>query len=87
MVEESPFRPKPSPSGSHHTQCLLVKGTTHTYAWIPSTKAKKGRYLKLKGESGWEDGWQVRETYSTRPTEEVLDRESDYRYQRQASDV
>ena len=73
------------------TQCRLKKGNTETVSWIPTKFAKKGKYLKLKNNrtNEWEDGWQVISNSDghSMPSEIVLERSQDYKYQRQASDV
>ncbi|MCU0703722.1 MAG: hypothetical protein MUF18_07075 [Fimbriiglobus sp.] len=35
-------------------------------SWIPEVFAEVGRVLKLKEPHGWDDGWQVREVWSSR---------------------
>jgi hypothetical protein len=72
----------------NHVQCQLRRGDTITHSWIPQKYAKKGKYLKLKGEDGvWVDGWLVEETWGIRPSSEVLAHEDDHKHQREASDI
>lgn len=41
-------------------QCELKKtGYQNEVAFLPSQYAQKGRVLKLKRKSGWDDGWTV----------------------------
>lgn len=37
----------------------------YTTAWIPSEYAEEGRYLALKKDDIWEDGWKVVRVWST----------------------
>lgn len=34
-------------------QCLMRNGNRFLVAWIPATFARKGKYVKLRGENGW----------------------------------
>jgi len=70
-----------------HRQCVLRRGTTQQTAWIPAAQAVVGKHVRLKAESGWEDGWEVLSAGEARPTELVLGHASDYRNQRAASDI
>jgi len=38
----------------NYFQCKLRKGNIEKTAWIPEKFAKKGQYLKLKKDNGWE---------------------------------
>lgn len=69
------------------TQCKLQNGNKISYSWIPKKFAVKGKYLKLKENGEWSDGWQVIEVWATRSAEEVQARRDDYLYQRKASDI
>lgn len=75
-------------SEEFYRQCLLqrVSGHLHT-AWIPESFAHKGKFLKLKMENEWQNGWQVKEVYARASASEVLAHERDYLVQREASDV
>lgn len=73
---------------THYRQCRLLKGDAVTTSWIPEKFAKKGKYLKLRKNNEWVDGWLVVEVGDTRQPEEfVLARSQDYRHQRDVSDV
>lgn len=69
------------------TQCKLQRGNKITYSWIPKKFAVKGKFIKLKNDGVWEDGWQVVEVWSTRTAEETAARRDDYKHQRKASDI
>jgi len=58
-----------------HTQCRMQRGNIHTIAWIPSIFAVVGKYLKLRGE----DGWEVISAGHTLPSDYVRDHERDYK--------
>jgi len=68
-----------------YTQCKLQKGNEFTYSWIPKKFAVKNKYLKLKDNGEWADGWQVIEIWSTRKHTEI--NEDEYRYHRQRTDI
>jgi hypothetical protein len=61
-----------------------MNGKRATISWIPERYAKKGKYLKLKGE----DGWKVVSVSNLRmPEDLVKERSQDYKHQREASDI
>ena len=64
------------------------KFTMTDVVWIPSTLAKLGKVLRIydKGVEEWSDGWVVKEVYESRIYQEVLEDESNYKTQREASD-
>lgn len=69
-------------NNSFFTQCDFVQGTRQTSGWIPSWAAKKGNEVQLLDiDAGF---WTVVATYITRPQDEVLERERDYK-ERQGS--
>jgi hypothetical protein len=72
-----------------YNQCKLQKGNTFQVSWLPKEFAVVGRYVKLKEDGKWDNGWQVNEAYLTasRSQEEVVDRSQDYKRTRKASDV
>ena len=77
-----------------HTQCRLERTsyinedvTKVYYAWIPTEKAIKGKYLEIKFGDLWENGWMVTQTYTSLPTVLVREREGDYKKTRKASDI
>jgi hypothetical protein len=62
----------------HYRHCRLVKpvptGEKVVVSWIPEAFAEVGRVVKLKNEKTWEDGWVVREVWSSRlPAAQVPD--------------
>jgi hypothetical protein len=66
-----------------HIQCRLKKGDSFQVTWIPEKYAKKGKYIKLKEDNGW----QVVEIYSKKDSKEVQKRSVDYKHQREVSDI
>jgi|TARA_Y100000310_G_scaffold109018_1_gene107397 hypothetical protein len=68
-----------------YTQCKLQRGNVISYSWIPKKFAVKNKYLKLKDNGKWTNGWQVIEVWSTRKNSEINDDE--YRYHRQRTDI
>ena len=72
-----------------HMHCVLkrVDGATQV-SWIPSEFAQEGRYLKLKENGVWENGWQVVEAYPGVMDSIVIQaRERDFKSHRKATDV
>lgn len=73
-------------------QCNLEKeiadGKKLLTSWIPEKFAIKGRYLELKNEDQWENGWLVASVGTERLDEKIVEENSrDYRSQRKASDI
>ena len=72
----------------YYRQCKLQRGSSAMITWIPEKFSKKGKFLKIKNEGTWEDGWQVVERYEhRRSSEEISDTERDYLTQRSMSDI
>ena len=67
----------------NYRQCKLKKGNTETTSWIPEKFAKKGKFLKLKDDNGWE----VISVGGMMDEKEVQDRSRDYKKTRLASDI
>lgn len=67
----------------YYRQCKLKKGDTISVAWIPEKFAKRGKWLKIKDE----DGWQVIDIYGRAREDYVLTHSQDYKHQREASDI
>jgi hypothetical protein len=80
---------------SYYVQCRLVRPLSpksldsHQVleTWLPESKAIVGKWLELKIRGKWVNGWQVTETWSRRPAEQVEDKARDYLHQREASDA
>jgi hypothetical protein len=72
-----------------YIQCELIKGNSHQTCWIPEKYAVVGKYVKIKNNDEWEDGWKVLESYNqTKLEESVLnERNQDYKKTRKASDI
>lgn len=54
-----------------HVQCNLLKGARRQTVWIPEKFAVVGKYIMIKGDQGWEDGWKVLTVGQKRSTEKV----------------
>lgn len=62
--------------------------TSHHLAWIPEKYAVLQKYLEIKMNDTWENGWKVTMVGTTRREEsEAVARSNDYRKQREASDI
>lgn len=74
---------------THYTQCKLKNSATNviTVSWIPKKFAVKGRFLRLKDNGTWTDGWEVIEVWTTKPEDQVLPYRDDYRSWREVTDV
>lgn len=70
-----------------YRQCKLRKGSTHRVGWIPISFAKINHIVRLKINNRWTNGWRVMEVGSVMSGEYVEKHESDYRTQREASDI
>lgn len=73
-------------------QCKLVKptkcGKRHLTSWLPVEYAVKGKWLELKNDGVWENGWQVESVGRETLDRKVVESNSrDYRIQRKASDI
>lgn len=72
-----------------HMHCVLKHGDGSTQvSWIPSEFATEGRYLKLKENGVWKDGWEVVKAYPGVMDSDVIQaRERDFKSHRKATDV
>ena len=73
----------------NYTQCELKRQNgDRTISWIPQSFAIEGKYLKLKDEGVWTNGWKVeRVGCISLPENLVLQNRDDYRKTREASDI
>lgn len=53
-------------------QCELKKQRKKTISWIPEKYAKIGKFLKLKNDDVWEDGWVVNAVYNRKSETSVI---------------
>ena len=74
-------------SDERFAQCKLRKGDRILVSILPEKFAVKGKFLKLKDNEIWEDGWEVLEVWAFLRKEEVLLKSRDYLHQRDASDI
>lgn len=71
-----------------YKQCLLKKDNVSLTTWIPEKLAKEGKTLRRKIDDIWIDGWIIEEVYSVQKEEnEAIDDSTDYKHQREASDI
>lgn len=75
-----------------YTQCRLEKpiktgGVKVQTTWIPSRFAVQDKYLKLKEDGEWENGWQVKHLGSTVDGSYVIVLRDQYRTHRDITDV
>lgn len=70
-------------------QCVLERHNTQLVSWIPERFAVQGKILKIKTCEGWSNGWSVKTVYgcSKKSVDEVDRMNTDYRHQREASDI
>lgn len=61
-----------------HKQCILRNGNTTTVSWIPEEFAHIGKYVKLKDNGVWVDGWKVEAVGTRLATQFVENRSQDY---------
>lgn len=72
---------------STYTQCHLRRGQVHTVSWIPTKVAARGNILRLKDETGGQDGWEVLDVWGTKPASWVIDGGRDHKKHRKATDI
>jgi len=69
-------------------QCKLRRGDVITTTWIPIKFAIKGKFLKLKDEGIWTNGWQVISVYGpTKLYSDVKERSQEYKHNRSITDI
>lgn len=72
---------------SYHKQCKLIKGNITTVSWIPEEFAHIDKYIKLKDNDEWVDGWKVEFVGTRLPTKYVIDRSQEFKYHRKETDI
>lgn len=70
-----------------YRQCNLCRAGWQLTAWVPKALAVEGKFVKLWGAKGWEDGWLVVRVMSRVSEEYLRDYSRDYLTQREASDI
>ena len=72
----------------YHKQCQIRKGDRRQVAWIPMKYAEPDRYIKIKVDGEWEDGWQVAFVGRTKmESKEIADRRNDHKNMKKMTDV
>jgi hypothetical protein len=66
-----------------YTQCRLRRGAVEQVAWIPSSFAVHGKYVRIRDV----DGWRVTSVGAEQSAEYRREHERDFRHQREASDI
>lgn len=73
---------------STHSQCELNRLGQKQVSWIPTKFAVQGRYVKLKDDGEWTDGWRVARVFGGAvPSEVIAKNERNYTSHRKATDV
>jgi hypothetical protein len=71
-------------------QCNLkrVNGDREV-AWVPASHAVPGKYLEIKRDGEWENGWQVINAFVENPQSSlsIVARERDFKSHRSATDI
>ena len=75
-----------------YCQCELRKPVSKdsyqtNIAWIPEKFAVMNKFVKIKTENGWDEGWQVTYVGAKQKADLVEAKERDYLRQRKASDI
>lgn len=77
-----------------HRQCVLERpivgdasGAMIQVSWIPEKFATAGKYLRLREDGEWENGWLVRQVGGRKPSTEVNERSRDHLKHRDGSDI
>ena len=78
---------------NYHKQCLLNKNeldgsVIQTTAYLPESFAKVGKWVILQQNDGhWDTGWRIIEVYDRMESDYLMERSSDYKRTRKASDI
>lgn len=68
-------------------QCSLQKKNEHQVSWLPEQFAKLGKWLKLRENGIWEDGWQVILVGGRQSRQERIERGNDHKILSTGSDM
>ena len=72
----------------YYLQCKMRLHDTIEIAWIPMSYAKKGKFVQLKKQGTWENGWCIEEVGSMPlPGDVLYVMERDFTKTREASDI
>ena len=71
----------------YYRQCELKKQNATTISWIPERYAKLGKYLKLKNDDVWEDGWLVNKVYNRKSETSVIRDSEMFKKMRMVTDI
>lgn len=61
-----------------YSQVELKRRQQTDIVWIPTEFARTGRYIKIKVNGSWQDGWRVMKVYATQDADLVRGRARDY---------
>lgn len=70
-----------------HVQCQLQRGATVQTSWLPASHAIPGKYLRLKEDGEWTNGWLVLAAGARLASDAVMARRDDYRKMRGVTDI
>jgi hypothetical protein len=71
-----------------HRQCVLDRNGATQVSWIPASFADEGRYLRLKEDGKWTDGWRVTKAFPADvPSAVIAKNERNFVNHRKATDV
>lgn len=71
----------------HYTQCLLDRNGSRQHAWIPKEFATPGKFIKIKENGIWTDGWQVISSFDSMEEKAVKKQSNYYKNTRDGSDI
>jgi len=68
-------------------QCMFRKGLTRHTAWIPDKFAVLGKFVKIKKDNVWEDGWEIIAIYAKMTAKECGLSSQEYKHHRKQTDI
>ena len=71
-----------------YKQCTMRRNGAIITAWIPVKFAKKDKFLRLKEQGKWENGWKVEKVHDVAlPESAVIAHRDSYRDTRVTTDI
>lgn len=71
-----------------YKQCTLRHKSGIIVAWIPASFAKQHKFLRLKEQGKWQDGWEILEVHNTLLPKNVVTAHKDaYKEAREVTDI
>jgi len=62
---------------SRYSQCKLKKDRVKYIVWIPTKYAIKNRFIRIKKDGVWDNGWEVIAVFGTRDKDSIHAHERD----------